>query len=99
MTELSFFGELTSNLKLSKAGRVGMTLSYFDVIELLGELEALKLCIATLDSETVITKQKLTDCEARNKELELLAYGSEQEQLRRNALWGFGASGTSRYGD
>ena len=48
MSELSFFEKLTSNLKLSKAGRVGMTLSYFDVIELLGELEALKAYIAEL---------------------------------------------------
>ena len=43
---------------------------------------------AKLESELVTTKQKLTDCEARDAELELLAYGSEQEQMRQNALWG-----------
>ena len=57
MNEFSFLEKLTSNLKLSKAGQVGMTLSYFDVIELLGELDALKAYIA----ELVVENDRLQD--------------------------------------
>lgn len=51
MSELSFMGKLMQAMELSKMGHVGMELTYFDVIELLGEIEALKGYIAELEAE------------------------------------------------
>ena len=65
MTELSFMGKLTKAMAKAKLEHVGMELSYFDVVELLGELGLLKLYIDELESELDTSRQKLTDCEAK----------------------------------
>jgi len=51
MSELSFMGKLMKAMELSKAAHTGLTLTYFDVIELSGEIEALKGYIAELEAE------------------------------------------------
>ena len=65
MSELSFMGKLIKAMAKAKLEHVGMELSYFDVVELLGELGLLKIQIAELESELVTSKQKLTDCDAK----------------------------------
>lgn len=42
--------KLVNAMELAKTARVGLSLTYFDVIELLGELESLKDYIAELES-------------------------------------------------
>ena len=51
MSELSFMGKLMKAMELSKAAHTGLTLTYFDVIELSGEIEALKGYIAELEEK------------------------------------------------
>ena len=51
MSELSFMGKLMQAMELSKAAHTGLTLTYFDVIELSGEIEALKGYIAELEGK------------------------------------------------
>jgi chromosome segregation ATPase len=51
MTELSFLGKLTKALEFAKFAQIGLELSNYEVIELLGELEALKAYIAELVAE------------------------------------------------
>ena len=64
MSELSFMGKLMQAMELSKAAHTGLTLTYFDVIELSGEIEALKGYIAELEAENDILKDHLR--EAKN---------------------------------
>ena len=49
MSELSFMGKLIKAMAKAKLEHVGMELSYFDVVELLGELGLLKIQIAELE--------------------------------------------------
>ena len=49
MSEKSDTFKLVNVTDLAKEARVGMELTYFDVIELLGELESLKSHIADLE--------------------------------------------------
>jgi hypothetical protein len=49
MSEMSDNFKLVNAMKLAKTARVGMELTYFDVIELLGELESLKDYIVELE--------------------------------------------------
>ena len=56
MSELSFMGKLMKAMELSKAAHTGLTLTYFDVIELSGEIEALKGYIAELEAENAALK-------------------------------------------
>ncbi len=90
MTELSFMGKLTKAMAKAKLEHVGMELSYFDVVELLGELGLLKIQIAELDSELVTTKQKLTDCEAkiaeRDKALNNMTHELSRMEIAKNVL-------------
>ncbi len=51
MSEMSDMFKLVNAMELAKTARVGMSLTYFDVIELLGELDSLKTCIAELEAE------------------------------------------------
>ena len=57
MSELSFMGKLMQTMELSKVAHVGMELTYFDVIELLGEIEALKGYIAELQEDNAMMKR------------------------------------------
>lgn len=50
MSELSAVGKIKRAMRLAKLAEVGMTLSYFDVIELLGEIESLEETIRVLDT-------------------------------------------------
>ena len=50
MSELSHLGKLFKALDIAKSARVGMELTYFDVLELSGELDALKGYIAELEA-------------------------------------------------
>ena len=49
MSEMSDMGKFVKALKLAKMAGVGMELTYFDVIELLGELDSLKSYISELE--------------------------------------------------
>lgn len=51
MIELSSVGKIMAALKLATIAHVGVELTYFDVIELLGEIESLKGYIAELEAE------------------------------------------------
>ena len=51
MSEMSDTFNLVNAMELAKTARVGMELTYFDVIELLGELESLKDYIAELEGK------------------------------------------------
>lgn len=51
MSEKSDTFKLVNAVELAKEARVGMELTYFDVIELLGELESLKSYIAELEAK------------------------------------------------
>ena len=51
MSEMSDMHKLIMAMELAKTARVGMELTYFDVIELLGELGSLKSYIAELEAE------------------------------------------------
>ena len=51
MSEMSDMHKLIMAMKLAKTAQVGMELTYFDVIELLGELDSLKSYIAELEAE------------------------------------------------
>ena len=50
MSEMSDMHKLIMAMKLAKTARVGMELTYFDVIELLGELDSLKSYVAELEA-------------------------------------------------
>ena len=50
MSEMSDMHKLIMAMKLAKTAQVGMELTYFDVIELLGELDSLKSYIAELEA-------------------------------------------------
>ena len=54
MSEMSDTFKLVNAMKLAKTAQVGLELTYFDVIELLGELESLKLYIAELEAAHVV---------------------------------------------
>lgn len=77
MSEMSDMHKLIMAMKLAKTAQVGLGLTYFDVIELLGELDSLKSCIAELEVE--VTKghelqdsycDRIAELEARIAELE-----------------------------
>jgi len=51
MSELSFMGKLMQTMELSKTHHTGLILTYFDILELTGEIESLKGYIAELDTE------------------------------------------------
>lgn len=90
MTELSFMGRLIKAMATAKRERAGMELSYFDVVELLGELGSLKLYIDELESELATSKQKLTDCEAkiadRDKALNDVVHELSRVEIDRDEL-------------
>ena len=66
MSEMSDMHKLIMAMKLAKTAQVGMELTYFDVIELLGELDSLKSCITELEAEN--RKLKNTCVERSNLE-------------------------------
>ncbi len=86
MSELSFIGKLTKAMELSKAERVGMTLSYFDVVELLGELNSLKSYIAGLKTELTMKTGSVKACEARIDDLFNRLVKAEEENVRLTSL-------------
>jgi len=57
MSEMSDTFKLVNAMKLAKTAQVGLGMAYFDVIELLGELELLKDYIAELET-------RLESCES-----------------------------------
>ena len=90
MTELSFMGRLIKAMATAKRERAGMELSYFDVVELLGELGSLKLYIDELESELDTSRQKLTDCDAkiaaRDKALDDMVHELSRMEIDRDEL-------------
>lgn len=61
MSEESDTFKLVNAMELAKIARVGMELTYFDVIELLGELESLKEYIAELDGCIEELKKRIVE--------------------------------------
>lgn len=51
MSEMSDTFKLVNAMELAKTARVGMELTYFDVIELMGELESLKEYITEIERD------------------------------------------------
>ncbi len=90
MSELSFMGKLIKAMAKAKLEHVGMELSYFDVVELLGELGSLKLYIDELESELDTSRQKLTDCDAkiadRDKALDDMVHELSRMEIDRDEL-------------
>jgi len=58
MSEMSDMHKLIMAMKLAKTEHVGLGLTYFDVIELLGELASLKFYIAELEAVNKVLKDK-----------------------------------------
>ena len=67
MSEMSDMHKLIMAMKLAKTAQVGMELTYFDVIELLGELDSLKSCITELEAERrwIPVSEPPKECEMR----------------------------------
>ena len=68
MSEMSDMFKLVNQMELAKKARVGMSLTYFDVIELLGELNSLYEYIDELDAERrwrVVADGELPEAETR----------------------------------
>ena len=65
MSEMTDMHKLIMAMKLAKTARVGMGLTYFDVIELLGELDSLKSYIAELEAAQrwIPVGERLPECE------------------------------------
>jgi hypothetical protein len=66
VSELSAVGKIKRALKLAKLAEVGMTLTYFDVIELLGELEGLEETVRILDTrddDALVTAYRIDNAE------------------------------------
>jgi len=65
MSEMTDMHKLIMAMKLAKTARVGMGLTYFDVIELLGELDSLKSYIAELEAAQrwIPVSERLPECE------------------------------------
>jgi hypothetical protein len=66
VSELSAIGKIKRAMKLAKQAEVGMTLSYFDVIELLGEIEGLEETIRILDTrddDALVTAYRIDNAE------------------------------------
>jgi hypothetical protein len=62
--ELGSVGKIKKAMKLAKQAEVGMTLSYFEVIELLGEIEALEETVRILDTrddDALVTHARIAD--------------------------------------
>ena len=65
MSEMSDMHKLIMAMKLAKTAQVGMELTYFDVIELLGELDSLKSYIAELEgfiNQLIKAGELLAEC-------------------------------------
>jgi hypothetical protein len=70
VSELSAIGKIKRAMKLAKQAEVGMTLSYFDVIELLGEIEGLEETIRILDTrddDALVTAYRKDNAELQRK--------------------------------
>jgi predicted RNase H-like nuclease (RuvC/YqgF family) len=70
MSELSAVGKIKRAMRLAKLAEVGMTLSYFDVIELLGEIESLEETIRILDTrddDALVTAYRKDNAELKRK--------------------------------
>lgn len=48
--EISYLAKLFKAMDIAKQARVGMTLTYFDVIELSGEINSLRECVSEFSS-------------------------------------------------
>ena len=69
----SYLTKLLKAMDIAKQARVGMTLTYFDVIELSGEINSLREYIADLEAKIAETKcDEIDALTARNAELEAL---------------------------
>lgn len=62
MSELSTIGKIKWAMEIAKIARVGVTFTYFDVIELSGEIKLLEETIGIVDAD-------IADLQARNAEL------------------------------
>jgi hypothetical protein len=73
VSELSAVGKIKRAMKLAKLMKAGMTLSYFDVIELLGEIESLEETIRVLDTrddDALVTAYRKDNAELQRKLVE-----------------------------
>ena len=85
MSEMSDMHKLIIAMELAKTARVGMELTYFDVIELMGELKSLKSRIAELEAEserfTVHSYIERQDDKSPNDtQTQTFVYGKESEE-------------------
>lgn len=70
MSELSAVGMIKRAMRLAKLMEAGMTLSYFDVIELLGEIEGLEETVRILDTrddDELVTAYRIDKAELKHK--------------------------------
>lgn len=70
MSELSAVGKIKRAMRLAKLAEVGMTLSYFDVIELSGEIESLEETVRILDTrddDALVTAYRKDNAELKRK--------------------------------
>lgn len=68
--EISYLAKVLKAMDIAKQAQVGMTLTYFDVIELRGEINSLREYIADLESSNCQLSEKLTIAEGRIADLE-----------------------------
>lgn len=61
MSEMSDMFKLVNAMELAKTARVGMSLTYFDVIELLGEINSLYEYIDELEKDNDEFRQLIHD--------------------------------------
>jgi len=85
MSEMSDMFKLVNQMELAKKARVGMELTYFDVIELLGELESLKDYIAELEAEidqltARLCQERQDDKSPNDTQSSTIVYGKESEE-------------------
>jgi hypothetical protein len=89
MSELSAVGKIKRAMRLAKLAEVGMTLSYFDVIELLGEIESLEETIRILDArddDALVTHARIADDAVKSVPVPddlVAAYRKDNAELQR----------------
>ncbi len=85
MSEMSDMHKLIMAMKLAKTAQVGMELTYFDVIELLGELDSLKSYIAELEGKidqltALDAIERQDDKSSNDTQTQTIVYGKEREE-------------------
>jgi tetratricopeptide (TPR) repeat protein len=89
VSELSAVGKIKRAMKLAKLMKAGMTLSYFDVIELLGEIESLEETIRVLDTrddDALVTAYRKDNAELKRQLADAEQYKAHNTVLLARAL-------------